>query len=68
MQFMLDRGISTRRSVMLIHTEQAYNNFEQSSLPVTEKINARSLILPLYIGMTEDDVAFICQQLKAYLG
>ncbi|MCP4439131.1 MAG: DegT/DnrJ/EryC1/StrS family aminotransferase [Aureispira sp.] len=63
MQAMLDIGIATRRGVMLIHEEQAYADIDIAPLPETEKIHSRSVILPLYIGMTEEDVQYICEQL-----
>lgn len=67
MQAMLDKGISTRRGVMLIHQEISYEDIPTSPLPKTEYIQSRSIILPLYIGMTEEDVVYICGELVAVL-
>lgn len=67
MQTMLDTGIATRRGVMLIHKEESYNDIEIAPLPATEKIHDRSLILPLYIGMTKEDVEYICAHLVPQL-
>jgi len=63
MQYMLDKGVSTRRGVMLIHQEPAYEAFEIAPLPQTEHLNQRSLILPLFVGMTEDDINYVCDKL-----
>lgn len=67
MQAMLDTGIATRRGVMLIHQELSYKDLEIAPLPETEKIHDRSLILPLYVGMTEEDVQYICKHLVQHL-
>ncbi len=48
-----DAGISARRGIMAAHLEPAYADAKPSSLPVTERLAARSLILPLFHQMTE---------------
>ena len=47
-------GISARRGVMAAHLEPAYAG-NRPSLPVTELLTARSLILPLFHGMTQTE-------------
>ncbi|MBY0511226.1 MAG: DegT/DnrJ/EryC1/StrS family aminotransferase [Rhodospirillaceae bacterium] len=51
-----NRGIHVRRGVMASHLEPAYAGFGQN-LPVTERIAARTLQLPLYpqLTFTEQD-------------
>ena len=54
MQFMLDKGISTRRGVMTIHREPAYADLCGGlSLPVTEMASDQSVLLPLFPQMTD---------------
>ena len=49
-----DRGIATRRGVMASHLEPFYREmYPDLSLPVTEAATAETLLLPLYVGMTE---------------
>jgi perosamine synthetase len=53
MQRLLNAGISTRRGIMLSHTEPAYTGHLQSmSLVHSERASARSILLPLYPQMT----------------
>jgi dTDP-4-amino-4,6-dideoxygalactose transaminase len=53
MQQLLDRGIASRRGVMLAHREPAYaNRPPRTPLPNSEWASDRSLILPLYPQMT----------------
>ncbi len=55
LQGLLDRGISARRGIMASHLEPAYAGTSHDPLPVTERLTARSLILPLFHEMTEAD-------------
>jgi perosamine synthetase len=48
-------GISPRRGIMAAHLEPAYADLPRVELPVTERLTNRSLILPLFHQMTEDD-------------
>jgi len=50
-------GISARRGVMAAHAEPAYAREGRWSLPVTERITADSLILPLFhdLSLAEQD-------------
>ena len=56
MAHMADRGIATRRGVMASHLEPFYREmYPTLSLPVTEAATAETLLLPLYVGMTESE-------------
>src|SRR4051812_37464714 len=48
-------GISPRRGIMAAHLEPPYAALPRVPLPVTERLTADSLILPLFHGMTEAD-------------
>jgi perosamine synthetase len=53
MQALLSRGIHTRRGVMCAHREPAYRDLPlRHLLPVSEYLQDRSIILPLYPEMT----------------
>jgi dTDP-4-amino-4,6-dideoxygalactose transaminase len=51
MRLLADAGVSARRGIMAAHLEPAYAD-AKSSLPVTERLTAHSLILPLFHEMT----------------
>jgi len=56
MQKMLDEGIATRRGIMTTHRETAYHGeCAGLHLPISEMAADRSIILPLYIPMSEAD-------------
>lgn len=47
-----DAGVSVRRGIMAAHLEPAYEDV-RPSLPVTERLTANSMILPLFHEMTQ---------------
>ena len=56
MQRLLDAGISTRRGIMLAHAEPAYAGHPRARpLQHSERASARSVLLPLYPQMTEEE-------------
>lgn len=66
MQKMLDAGISTRRGIMTSHRETAYKNeCAGLSLPVSENACDNSIILPLYVPMSSEDVKKVIETFKA---
>lgn len=60
MQLLLDKGISTRRGVMTTHREEAYKKeYENVKLPNSEDLSDRSIIIPLYIPMTQQEIDYV---------
>jgi perosamine synthetase len=53
LQRLADAGISARRGIMAAHLEPAYRDVVHHPLPVTERLTARTLILPLFHDLTE---------------
>jgi len=54
MQFMLDRGVATRRGIMCIHREAAHADLPKRPLPRSEAAQDHSILLPLYPQMEGD--------------
>jgi perosamine synthetase len=56
MQALLARAIHTRRGTMCAHREPAYRDLPlRQPLPMSERLQDRSAILPLYPELTEAD-------------
>ena len=69
MQRMLELGVSTRRSVQAIHLEPLYQADSLAApLPVTERIFARGLMLPLFPQMEERDQDQVVEALLEAVG
>ncbi len=65
MQFMLDRGVSTRRGVMCAHREPAYAEREHRwLLSESEKAQDHSIVLPLYHQLTGEDQKYVAEVLR----
>jgi dTDP-4-amino-4,6-dideoxygalactose transaminase len=76
MQYLLDKGISTRRGIMCSHLEPAYTLEEWNTgkgkqelykLFEGEKLQNESIILPLYSDLTKSDQMFIVDSIKNFL-
>jgi perosamine synthetase len=68
MQKMLDDGISSRRGIMTTHRETAYKTeYTGLSLPLSEKSCDRSIILPLYIPMKDEDIEKVIEAFRLYV-
>tara|TARA_B100000212_G_C27383451_1_gene538137 strand:+ start:1444 stop:2571 length:1128 start_codon:yes stop_codon:yes gene_type:complete len=59
MQRMLDHGIATRKGIMLAHEEEAYTDFDFNNLERSEFLSHNSIILPLYVPMSKNDIDFV---------
>ena len=64
MQKLLDKGVSTRRGIMLSHREKTYMNTSQNILPISEDLSDNSLILPLFVPMKEEEITYIIDSIK----
>ncbi len=68
MQLLLDRGISTRRGVMTSHRETAYKNHKLvAPLPVSENACDNSIVIPLYVPMSQEEVQYVIDNTKEIL-
>jgi perosamine synthetase len=68
MQHLFERGIDSRRGVSAIHRTPAYRRlYPGLSLPVSEHLARRGLILPLYPQMTEQEQDRVVEALREAL-
>jgi len=68
MQKMLDTGIATRRGIMNAHKETAYKSeYKNTKLPMSEDAADNSIMIPLYIPMSDDDVSKVISVLRGQL-
>jgi dTDP-4-amino-4,6-dideoxygalactose transaminase len=73
MRALLDEGIATRRGVMCSHREPAYRTEPWRSaegagaLAESEALTDHSIILPLYVGMTDEDQTRVVETLATAL-
>jgi perosamine synthetase len=65
LRLLADEGVSARRGIMASHLEPAYADQPRPSLPVTERLTAHSVILPLFHEMTEDEQDLVVSVIAA---
>jgi perosamine synthetase len=63
-----EAGVSARRGIMAAHLEPAYHDHPRAMLPVTERLTARSLILPLFHDMTEEEQELVVSVVQVTAG
>ncbi len=66
MQLLLEEGIATRRGVMAIHREAAYDG-QHPDLPHTEAASDDTLMLPLFPDLDEADQDRVIDALATHL-
>lgn len=66
MAYMQEQGIATRRGIPPIHKEPVYRS--GATLPNTESVSERSLFLPIFMTLTDDEVEHIIKSVKAAMG
>lgn len=67
MQKLLDGGIASRRGIMTTHRETAYkSNGDLYHLPISEDLQDRSIILPLYVPMGIEEINYIIEAFVKY--
>jgi perosamine synthetase len=62
---MAEAGISARRGIMAVHLERACEGFARRPLPVTERLTARTLILPLFHDLAEAEQDLVISAIAA---
>jgi dTDP-4-amino-4,6-dideoxygalactose transaminase len=64
MQYLLDRGVASRRGVMNAHRELPYAAHAARALPHSDRGRDRRLTMPLYPQMADDDQQYVAQMLR----
>ncbi len=70
-QYLQDAGIGFNKHYPIpIHRQRAYADLmlPEGSLPIAEKISATQLSLPMYYGMTEDEIDYVIEKLNSFHG
>jgi perosamine synthetase len=68
LRMLADAGVSARRGIMASHLEPAYAGVPCPPLPVTERVTAGSLILPLFHQLTEEEQDLVVSVVHAAAG
>lgn len=68
-KYLYDNGISTNKHYPIpMHMQECYKDLgiRKGELPVAEKISATELSLPMYYGMTDEQVQYIIKKINEF--
>lgn len=66
MRFMRPRGVDTRVHYTANHVQPFFKRYATEPLPVAAQLSDEIVTLPLYYGMTEDEVARVIESVLAF--
>ena len=64
--FLKERSIATGVHYMPIHLQPYYRKQARISLPVAERVWTELLTLPLYPGLTDEEVDYVCESVLSF--
>ncbi len=70
-EYLADKGISTNKHYPIpMHMQECYKELgiRQGELPVAEEISATELSLPMFYGMTDDQIQFVIDSINSFKG
>lgn len=68
-QYLADKEISTNKHYPIpMHMQECYKDlgYKQGDLPIAEEISATELSIPMYYGMTDEDISYVIDVLNNY--
>ena len=67
--YLKDRGIGTNKHYPIpMHLQECYKDlgFVKGDFPIAEEISATELSLPMYYGMTEEQISYVIDAIEAF--
>jgi perosamine synthetase len=68
MRALTEQGVSCRRGIPPIHLEPLYWNPAAAALPITEKVAARSIFIPIFAGLADADQTRVIDAVTGVVG
>lgn len=69
-QYLADKGIGTNKHYPIpMHLQDCYADLgiEKGSLPIAEEISATELSLPMYYGMTQEEIDYVIDAINSFV-
>jgi perosamine synthetase len=70
MTMLNERGVPTRPYFSSIHLQKFYREqfgYQPGTFPITETVEKETMALPFHSNLSEEDVRYVCEQLKEIL-
>ena len=68
-KYLIENGIGTNKHYPIpIHLQECYKemNILEGELPIAEEISRTELSIPMYYGMTEDEISYVIEKINNY--
>ena len=68
-EYLTEKGIGVNKHYPIaMHLQECYQdlNIPEGSLPIAEQISATELSLPMYYGMTEDEITYVIDAVNSF--
>ena len=68
-KFLNEKGIGTNKHYPIpIHLQECYKDlgFQRGDFPIAEEISATELSIPMYYGMTEDEIQYVIDAINKF--
>ena len=68
-KYLSENGISTNKHYPIpMHLQKCYSDlgFHRGDFPIAEEISETELSLPMYYGMTDDEVSYVISKINAF--
>ena len=68
-KYLNEKGIGTNKHYPIpMHMQGAYRGLgiQQGELPLAEKISATELSIPMYYGMTDEEIDYVIQAINTW--
>ncbi len=66
-QYLNGKGIGTNKHYPTpIHKQECYREYTKLSLPIAEEISETELSIPMYYGMTDEEIEYIVEALNSF--
>lgn len=68
-KFLNDKGISTNKHYPIpMHLQDCYKDlgFKEGDFPIAEEISATELSIPMYYGMTDEEIQYVIDKINEY--
>lgn len=66
-RYLNDKGVGTNKHYPIpIHLQECYKGFHEGDYPIAEEISRTELSLPLYYGMTDDDLDYVINLINKF--
>lgn len=69
-EILKEKGVESREYFSAIHLQPFYREkfgFREGSIPITEKISCRTIALPFYTSISEEEISYVVDSLKEAL-